>query len=334
MKHQPIKVEKYSHSKTLVAILSNPQSTRNQSVMSKVRRTVEDAKNAFHFELDDIGSIPHALRMFAAVNPCMIVINGGDGTIQATLSSIFNDKPFEDVPPIAILPGGKTNMIAADLGYKGKPVQLLRRLLSLAEQGRVDESLREHKVIELDVGDGQPPRYGMFFGGAAVVNSICYCRDHIYPMKMPNFVSHGIAIPIALFKIIFNGKNPASELYTWPANIHIRGGGILHGQYFWIVITTLDRLLFGLKPYGREGKGGLKFSAVDFRYRALFNAIKGLITGRFGRASLDGVHTRTADEIRIEGCNHVTLDGEIYEPPEGKPVVLRGDKSLTFISFR
>src|SRR5688500_20064039 len=55
--------------------------------------------------------------------PDVLVINGGDGTVQATLTEMFNGKPFGDVPPpVAVLPNGKTNLIAQDLGADGDPI--------------------------------------------------------------------------------------------------------------------------------------------------------------------------------------------------------------------
>ena len=61
--------------------------------------------------------------------PKAIVINGGDGTVQATLTEIHNGGAFgDDAPPVAVLPNGKTNLIALDLGAQGDPVQALARL--------------------------------------------------------------------------------------------------------------------------------------------------------------------------------------------------------------
>ena len=49
----------------------------------------------------------------------MLAINGGDGTVQAVLTEIHNGGHFGDAaPPVAVLPSGKTNLIALDLARR------------------------------------------------------------------------------------------------------------------------------------------------------------------------------------------------------------------------
>ena len=50
-----------------------------------------------------------------AMRPKVLVINGGDGTVQAALTELYNGGHFGDRPPVAVLPSGKTNLIALDL---------------------------------------------------------------------------------------------------------------------------------------------------------------------------------------------------------------------------
>ena len=76
---------------------------------------------------DQIGE---AMRTIARVEPAVLVINGGDGTVQAALTELHNGGHFGDEPPpVAVLPNGKTNLIALDLGARGDPVEALERLL-------------------------------------------------------------------------------------------------------------------------------------------------------------------------------------------------------------
>ena len=58
-----------------------------------------------------------ALKTIARVKPKVLVINGGDGTVQAALTELYHGGHFGgDPPPVAVLPNGKTNLIAHDLG--------------------------------------------------------------------------------------------------------------------------------------------------------------------------------------------------------------------------
>ena len=79
---------------------------------------------------DQVGT---ALETIARVRPKMLVINGGDGTVQAALTELYNGGHFIDgPPPVAVLPSGKTNLIALDLGARGDPIATLQQLIGLA----------------------------------------------------------------------------------------------------------------------------------------------------------------------------------------------------------
>ena len=316
-----------------VAILTNPQSTGNKTHLGKIRKLLDNEQNVFHYELENVEDISGALSQFNRTKPSILIINGGDGTIQAALTSIINDRPFDVIPPIAVLPSGKTNMIAADFGTNGKPNKVLKKLIKIAQCEELDEYLVTKNVIELGRGDGNPPRVGMFFGGAAMVNVINYSRNVIHPMGLPNFLSHIIAVGAIIISALTGAKKETSPLFSHPSYIHLKGGGILKGRFIFIFVTTLDKLILGARPYGMDGKGGLRFSSIDHSSKALFRAIKAIIIDNFGSKTIKGVNVRRVDEIRLSGENSVTLDGEIYVPNPNSPFILKGDKTLKFISL-
>jgi hypothetical protein len=103
----------------------------------------------FHYEVEHVDQIGDALRSIARVRPKMLVINGGDGTVQAALTEIHNGGHFGDrPPPMAVIPSGKTNLIALDLGVHGDPIAALERLVELA-QGDLTEHLVARELIAL-----------------------------------------------------------------------------------------------------------------------------------------------------------------------------------------
>ncbi|GEQ98434.1 hypothetical protein JCM17844_20710 [Iodidimonas gelatinilytica] len=185
MLHAPLKAAQNSSSQALIGVLSNCASTTNRVHLSQVRALVSANPHVFHFEFENIDDIAEGLAMMADAGVALLIINGGDGTIQATLSRIINDKPFTVVPPLAILPGGKTNMIADDLRAKGKPDKVLSRLIRLVRTGKLARHLTRRHLIGLEMSDGHPTRYGMFFGGAAIVNGILWSRNHIHTGNLP-----------------------------------------------------------------------------------------------------------------------------------------------------
>jgi hypothetical protein len=314
----------------LVAIVSNPLSTTNAGGMEAIRKTIDQSANIVHFELNGIESVDEALALFARANPAMVIINGGDGTIGAVLASILYNNPFNVVPPIAFLPGGKTNMTAADVGSKGKPAKILQKLLLMAREGRVSENLVSRHLIEMDIGDGARPKVGTFFGTAGIVKGIFWCRENAYAMGLPNSLAHVVSFGKLFMAALGIGKSK-HLMVSDPMSITVPGQARMAGQYSVVMSTTLDRLILGMKPYGKTGKGGLRFAAVEAGGKNFIRAAKGLAFGQFGDKTILGTQVRKSDIVRIEGTDPVTLDGEIYHPLPGKPIELKGDRSLTFV---
>ena len=317
----------------LVVMISNPLSTTNARSLDEIRAIVNASANVVHYELDGIETLKDAMELFAKANPAMLIINGGDGTIGAALASLLYDNPFNVIPPIAFLPGGKTNMTAADLGFKGKPTKVLKKLLQLAQSGGIPDALTRRHLIEMDMGDGSRPQVGTFFGTAGIVRGIFWCRENAYAKGLPNAVAH----VWSAYKLITSALGLSRNrglMVSDPMSITVPGSARINGRYSVVMTTTLNRLLFGFKPYGKGGKGGLRFSAMEAGPATLIRSFFGLLTGRYGNSSIAGLHVRVSDEVRIEGTDPVTLDGEIYQPTPGVPVTLKGSRALTFVSFR
>jgi hypothetical protein len=316
----------------LIAVLSNPKSTTNAAGMGEIRKVINESANLLHFELDGVETMDEALELFSRANPALIIVNGGDGTIGVALQSLLYRNPFSVTPPIAFLPGGKTNMTAADLGMKGDPIKVLKRLIKLVKAGELSERLTTRNLIELDLDDGNEPKVGTFFGTAGIVKGIYWCRENAYAKGLPNSLAHVWSI----FKLVTSafgfGKDKAMMISD-PMNVVVPGKARISGQFASVTATTLDTLILGLKPYSTEGLGGLRFAAVETGGRNVFRALRGIITGKFGKKYIQGVHTRRGDHIRIEGSDPVTLDGEMYTPLAGKPILLKGDKTLTFVKL-
>ncbi|MDB5717047.1 MAG: diacylglycerol kinase, partial [Sphingomonas bacterium] len=88
-----------------VALLSNPRSTGNRSLLPRVRSFCAQNSDIFHYEVEDISQIGEAMRTIARVQPKVLVINGGDGTVQTALTEIYHGGHFGDSPPpVAVLP--------------------------------------------------------------------------------------------------------------------------------------------------------------------------------------------------------------------------------------
>src|SRR3954468_15593442 len=198
----------HSHvSRPRIALLSNPKSTGNLAQLPRIREYCADHPDVFHYEVEHAHQIGEAMKIIARVRPKVLAINGGDGTVQAALTEIYNGGYFQgDPPPVAVLPSGKTNLIALDLGARGDPIEALGRLIELARTDLKPHTV-DRELIALRHGDGpQPPVIGMFLGGAGLADTMLYCRDKIYPLGLPNSFAHVLTAMAFLMKLFLGMK--------------------------------------------------------------------------------------------------------------------------------
>jgi diacylglycerol kinase family enzyme len=322
----------------LVALLSNPHSTGNRSLLPEVRCFCAQNPDIFHYEVEEIGQIAKALEMIARVKPKVLVINGGDGTVQAALTELYHGGHFDsNPPPVAVLPNGKTNLIAFDLGAHGDPMVSLERILGYAK-GDLAPHIVERELIALSNGSkGARPVLGMFLGGAGLAETILYCRNKIYPLGLPNGVSHFLAAMAALFGTIFVFKSRFLPHRSSPIRISLLREGELQGSFSVLIVTTLEKLLLGASSGDNSNgdvprTGHMKFMAVDQGPMALLRLMLASLRGKLGQHRMTGVHIEQGDTIQIDGDkSSVILDGEVFEANFGFPILLRSTAPVPFL---
>jgi len=318
-----------------VALLSNPKSTGNLDQLPRIRAFCAEHPALFHYEVEKVSQIGDAMATIARIKPAILVINGGDGTVQAALTEMTHGGHFVDgAPPVAVLPSGKTNLIALDLGASGDPVAALERLLGIAEADMAPHIVNR-ELITLSGGEGQSrPVVGMFLGGAGLADIMLYCRHRIYPLGLPNSISHLLTAIAVIMRQVFGLK--ASFLPPEPAElrVEVRRGDQIHGRFALLMVTTLEKLLLSSDIGERGASGPLKFIAVEQKPVSLLRAFIASLFGKLGKRPLDGVHIEGADEIAIEGeASEVILDGESFRAGLGQPILLRPAQPLAFVKL-
>ncbi len=237
------------------------------------------------------------------------------------------------MPPVAVLPNGKTNLIALDLGSVGDPIEALKRVLEIAHSD-MNPHIVQRELIALTDGsaDGRPV-LGMFLGGAGLADTILYCRNNLYPLGLPNAVAHAIALVLGLISTVVRRKVRFLPMRPERLKISVLRHGELQGQFALLMVTTLQRLLFkGHMPTAGARPGGMQLLVIERSLMALIGAFFAALRGRLGRNRLKGVHLERGDEIRIEGDHsNVILDGEMFEASRGQPIVLKPTAPMPFL---
>jgi hypothetical protein len=319
-----------------VALLSNPQSTGNRAILPRVRSWCATQPDIFHYEVEQADQISLAMASIALVRPRIIAINGGDGTVQAALTELYSGGhfPVGEEPPVAVLPNGKTNLIALDLGAEGDPLDALKQVVGKA-RGQFGDHVVQRELISLQSGDGNRPVLGMFLGGAGLAGIILHCRHKIYPLGLPNALSHALAALSAIFSVVFgvNGGRMFPPAVR-PMTLSLRKAGNLTGRFSLLIVTTLDKLLLNTETVGGERGGRMKMLAVDYDRGSVFRLIRTALFGKLGEHDVRGLHFEQGDELRIEGeRSQVILDGELFEAVDGRPITLRSTRPVPFLQI-
>ncbi|GAB5489133.1 MAG: diacylglycerol kinase family protein [Parasphingorhabdus sp.] len=319
-----------------VALLSNPHSTGNRAILPEVRSYCVKTSDVFHYEVDHIDEIAKALETIARIKPKVLVINGGDGTVQAALTELHQGGQFGDnPPPVAVLPNGKTNLIALDLGAEGNPLTALERIVDMAKHD-LHEHLVDRELIALSDGEKDSKVVlGMFLGGAGLSEFILYCRHKIYPLGLPNVAAHIITVFAALASVLFGLRAKFLPNKPSPVKISLIREGQYQGNFAVLVVTTLEKLLL-MKRFARRKSGGgrMQFMAIDQQTGAILRFLFAAIFGRLGNKKQKGIHFEQGDTIRIEGKNsNVVMDGELFQAQDGKPIVLKSTKPVSFLKL-
>ena len=66
----------------------------------------------------------------------LVIALGGDGTVNEVVNGLLDDGPREDVPDLAVVPGGGTNVFARALGIPRDPVEATGALLTALRERR------------------------------------------------------------------------------------------------------------------------------------------------------------------------------------------------------
>ena len=318
-----------------IALLSNPRSTGNRSLLPRVRSFCAHHPEIFHYEVEHVDQIDAALRTIARIRPRVLVINGGDGTVQATLTELYNGGHFgEQPPPVAVLPSGKTNLIALDLGASGDPIDTLERLIELARNDDLARYTVPRELIALRrPGSADRPVIGMFLGGAGLAETMLYCRNKIYPLGLPNSISHALTAIAYIAQLLLKLKSSLLPARATTTEIVFPERERISGRFALLAVTTLNKMLLS-NELGGEGRGPLKVVAIEERPWTVLRALLAGLTGGYKGKKMRGFHFEEVDQVTIEGeRSRLILDGETFHAESGSPIHLMPAPPLSFVKL-
>jgi len=315
------------------AVLSNPRSEQNKRGLDSLRAVIRDHPNTRHVELTEIEKLGSALADLASEGVQVLILNGGDGTVQAALTEICENGAFESPPLLAILPRGMTNMTAEDVGLRGKAPQALRRLLSCASLEELQRHAVRRHILRLENAAGFPPQCGMFFGAVGIVQAINICRDRVHTLGLQAGWATGVTLAGMLIGWMFRRKN-RPVIAPETLSVSLDSGPLKEVPTLLLLTTTLDRLILGSRPFWNQNEKPLRYTRIAHPSRGLVRwAPRILFGGKTRKLPEEVYESHGARRIELQLSSPFTLDGQIYEPIAGKPVVLTAEHEVSFIRW-
>lgn len=315
-----------------VGVINNPRSWRN--MRRKRRRAIQEVlaahPDARHFEEDSLDGLIGRTVELVSQGAELLIVNGGDGTVQAVLTGLFNMAPGTPQPLLVVLTGGTTNTTAHCVGYGRGLAPELDGLLRQAESGQLRGTLLPHPVLRADYGASRP-MYAMFCGTGGVYHGTHFYRNSVETRGLRGEKGAGFALAIFIGRVL-SGK--AGALFP-PLHMAVRLDDryIPEDRYFGALVSTMDRQFLGLRPYWGQGPGTVHFSSLSYSPRHVSRAVVPILTGRpnqYLRPEF-GYRSENAFEVELEIDSGFTLDGELFE---GVPRVLLSGRQTAFFLRR
>jgi len=313
-----------------LAVLSNPNSGANRRGMDAIRQHLARYPQIPHYEVRTPAEVATALQACRRYAADIVAINSGDGTVQAALTILLEHKLWDKPPLLAILGGGSTNMTGGDVGLRGNHKKALARLLNWTIDKPRPLPIVQRPILRIRRG-GEPALYGMFFGAGAIVKGIEYCHQHIYTLGLRD----RWAPAWATLRVLLAMARGDSR-YVAPASMDVsldRQEFPSH-EFLFLLVSSLERLFLGLRPYWGRETGPLHYTAVRTAPDCAWRALPGLFWGRANRLATpaNGYFSHNINELRLTLDGGFTLDGEIYQADSRTgPVVVDSGGIVSFL---
>lgn len=313
-----------------VGVLTNPRSGGNKKGISEIRSLLAKHPDVLHREEFTPEGMSDALSEFSKNGVDMVVINGGDGTVHAALTTIGRGDAFSKPPLLALMCAGTTSMLPRDVGIKGPSVEALSQVLRWARSTDEKLGLLPRHVLEVKRGAGQPPLFGMFFGAGAITQGIKLFHRGVNPMGWRGEIMPGLTLLRMLVAIL---RKDHSKVPPLLVRARLDKQPSQDSEMLLVLISTLERLFLGMRPYWGEEGGYMHYTAISSFSKKLFRVLPSLFNRQKNRYATpeNGYISHNLNEVELEMDRDFTLDGELYESGQ-EPVVIRPAGPFAFLS--
>jgi diacylglycerol kinase (ATP) len=293
-----------------IGILLNPASGYVRRHLPSLRRRVAAIADAMVIEASSAEQMRNAVESFRLGPADLLVVIGGDGTLQAVLTAALRRAPLA-APYVLALPAGTTNMSASDLGIRANPATALQGLDNWLTGKTSAPAFRGRAVLRVSDESLAPPQFGMFFGAGAIISGVRYFHNSVRPNGVKGALGPSLVFGRMALSLLRSREH--SLLPATPARLYL-GPRPLLAPWLLILATTLDTLLLRSTPYWGSEKAPMHFTAIAHRAPRLLRSLPFLLRGK-STATMNNNPAYVSHNLSHTAINDLTeylLDGEIF----------------------
>lgn len=340
-----------------IGVLTNLRAGGSGARAAKVLEHLARYPDIVHVEADSAEKATDVLRELAEARIDVLVVNGGDGTLQRALTEVLGDaSPFRhgghprELPMIAPLRTGRTCMSAYDIGSLRDARVAIDRLVARARQGRLQDSIVRRATLRMQLEPDGVDHWGTFFG-VGVIYRGTLLTHRLFPKGRAQGVFGSTMVTAGLIARALTGRAPVARdeeedpLTIDPISAVLDGEPLEAAEFQLLMATTLHRLFAGIRPFWGKGPGGVRFTALGPGCMRRPRDIARILGGRAPRppgglashpgGSEDSVFvSRNVEKVELRLDCGISLDGEMFDPCPGRTATLVADHRIRFLSTR
>ena len=272
---------------------------------------------------NSIAELESVATDFKAKDIEVLAINGGDGTISRTLTAFIRCYGEHPLPKIAILGGGTINVLRTNLGTRGRPEDVLFRLVEQHSAGATFKIQRTPTICVEDT-------YGFLFGVGIVANFL----DLFYRHKT-NALGSILLIIRLYWAALFNRELFQSIVNSQEYRLSPRNSRPLEGSAAAVMCSTLARMPLGARFFTLLDKNPDKMECISFQLdeNKILWQLPVMLMGTALQMNLWQQRICSSDiEIKADSGRRYTVDGELFTAKSDTIKVTMGPK-IDFVTL-
>lgn len=315
-----------------IGVLNNLRAGRNQRRVARMLSFLRECPEIPHVETDSGTHVHEALATLATHEVDILAVNGGDGTLQRVLTEVMSSQVFAQVPFLVPLRGGRTNMIALDIGSRRDPVGALAALRNLTRsQNPLDGHIVERSVLRMDVEAEGVTQYGMSFSVGLLPRAIELTHRMFPEGRAQGVFGSGMVVGGLALRAAFGKLD--GILQPDPMEIVLDGRVLMAKEFVLMLVTTLERFFLKIRPFWGRETAPIRFMAVAAGAVLSLMAVPKILYGCPPEwiTSEAGYTSHNVQHINLRVDCGLVMDGEMFAPQPGRIVRLSAPDRVRFV---